>query len=78
MQIYCTMSETKAVFAEHRIRSLEIIISRYMEVFGIQVHSEILSNRHNPEIQKKLLDSLDTKRCQELRLSVHSVQRATT
>ena len=34
MQIYTTMSETKAVFAEHTIRSLKNILYRYTEDNG--------------------------------------------
>ena len=34
IQIYSTMSETKVVFAERTIRSLKIILYRYMEVYG--------------------------------------------
>ena len=31
IQVYCTMSETKAAFAERTIRSLKNILYRYME-----------------------------------------------
>jgi len=34
IQIYSTMSETKAVFAERTIRSLESILQHYMEDYG--------------------------------------------
>ena len=34
IQVYSTMSETKAAFAEHTIRSLKIILYRYMEDNG--------------------------------------------
>ena len=34
IQIYSTMSETKAAFAERTIRSLKIVLYRYMEDFG--------------------------------------------
>ena len=34
IQVYSTMSEAKAAFAERTIRSLKIIIYRYMEDFG--------------------------------------------
>ena len=34
LQVYSTMCETKAVFAERTIRSLKIILYRYTEVFG--------------------------------------------
>ena len=34
IQVYSTMSETKADFAERTIRSLENVLYRYMEDFG--------------------------------------------
>ena len=34
IQVYSTMSETKAAFAERTMRSLKIILYRYMEDFG--------------------------------------------
>ena len=34
IQVYSTMSETKAAFADSTIRSLKIILYRYMEDFG--------------------------------------------
>ena len=34
IQVYSTMSETKAAFAERTIRSLKIFLYRYMEDFG--------------------------------------------
>ena len=34
IQVYSTMSETKAAFAEHTIRSLKNILYRYMEDYG--------------------------------------------
>ena len=34
IQVYSTMSETKAAFAERTIRSLKNILYRYMEDFG--------------------------------------------
>ena len=34
IQVYSTMSETKAAFAERTIRSLKIILYRYMEDYG--------------------------------------------
>ena len=44
----------------------------------IQLQSQIVSIRHNPEVQKVLLDWLDTKKCQDFRHSVHPEQQATT
>ena len=34
IQVYSTMSETKAAFAERTIRSLKNILNRYMEDYG--------------------------------------------
>ena len=34
IQVYSTMSEIKAAFAEHTIRSLKNVLYRYMEDFG--------------------------------------------
>ena len=61
IQIYSTMSETKAAFAERTIRSPKNIFCRYMEKQWIQVHSQIDSIRYNTKFSKKLLDRLDTK-----------------
>ena len=43
----------------------------------IQVHSQIDSIRYNTKFSKKLLKRLDTKKCKEFRLFVHSVQQTT-
>ena len=42
------------------------------------MHSQIVSTRHNHDFQKKLLYGFDSKKRQEFRLSVHSVQQATS
>ena len=79
IQIYSTMSETKAAFAERTIRSLKNILYRYIHGRQwIQVHSQIDSIRYNTKPSKKLVDRLDTKQCKEFRLFVHSVQQSTT
>ena len=39
---------------------------------------KIVSNCHNPEFQKKLVERLDTKQFQQFRLFVCSVQQNTT
>ena len=44
----------------------------------IQVHSQIDSNHHNLDFQKKLFDRLDTEKYQTVRIFVHSVKQATT
>ena len=36
IKVYSTMSETKAAFAERKIRSLKNILYRYMEDFGFK------------------------------------------
>ena len=41
IQIYSTMSETKAAFVERTIRSLESILYRYMEVDGFKYIQEV-------------------------------------
>ena len=72
------MNETKAAYGE---RTIKFPGKNTIPLHGrlwIQVHSEILSIRHNPEFQKKLFDRVDTKEYQELRLFVRSVRQATT
>ena len=78
--IHSAISETKAVFAERKIRSLKKIIYRYMEgyAYKIQVHSQTVSIGHNPGFHKKVVDRLDTKENQEFRLFVLSIQQAIT
>ena len=41
IQVYPTMSETKAAFAERTIRSLESILYRYMEGYGYKYIHEL-------------------------------------
>ena len=77
-QIYSTMSETKAAFAERTIRSLKKYTLPLHGRQWIQLHSQIDSIRYNTELSKKLLDRLDTKECKKFRLFVHSVQQNTT
>ena len=56
IQVYSTMSETKAAFAERTIRSLKNILYRYMEDFGYKyIHKlpqliTILNSRRNSSI----------------------------
>ena len=73
IQIYSTMSETKAAYAERTIRSLKILLYRYMEDNGYKYIHKMTQYE-----QKELLDRLDTKECKEFRLSVHYVQQTTT
>ena len=42
IQVYCTVSETKAAFAERTIRSLNNILYRYMEGFGYKYIHKLL------------------------------------
>ena len=59
IQVYFTMSETKAAFAERTIRSLKNILYRYMEVFGYNyIHklpqfTTTLKSRRNSSIEMK-------------------------
>ena len=79
IQIYSTMSGTKAAFAERTIRSLQ---KKYTSPLHgrqwIQVHSQIGSIRYNSNFSKKLLDRLDTKECEEFPVFVHFVQQTST
>ena len=64
-QIYSTMSETKAAFAERTIRSLKNIPYRYMEDYGykyIRILSQFLKILNSRE---KMIHRLDTIKCQE-------------
>ena len=70
------MIETKAAFAERKIRSLKIFYF-YMEHYGYK-HTHKLSQFETTELQEKLFDRLNTKEYQEFRPFVHSVQQATT
>ena len=79
IQIYSTMSETKSAFAERTIRSLKIILYRYMRDNGYKyIHKlaqfvTILNSRRNCSI-----DLIHTKECNEFRPFLHSVQQTTT
>ena len=59
MQVYSTMSETKAAFAERTIRSFENILYRYMEDFGYKYINKIpqfittLNSRRNSSIDMR-------------------------
>ena len=59
IQIYSTMSETKAAFAERTIRSLKKILYRYMEDFGYKyIHKlpqfiSTLNSRRNSSIDMR-------------------------
>ena len=58
IQVYSTMSETKAAFAERTIRSLKKILYRYMEDFGFKYKHKLprfiaaLNYRRNSSINK--------------------------
>ena len=52
IQVYSTMSETKAVFAERTKRSLKKILHRYMADFGYKyIHklSQLITTLNSPE-----------------------------
>ena len=59
IQVQSTMSETKAAFAEHTIRSLKNILYRYMEDFGYKYLHKLpqfistLNSRRNSSIDMK-------------------------
>ena len=59
IHVYSTMSETKAAFAERTIRSLKIILYRYMEDFGYKYIYKIpqfittLNSRSNSSIDMR-------------------------
>ena len=59
IQVYYTMSETKAAFAERTIRTLKNILYRYMEDFGYKFIHKLpqfittLNSRRNSSIDKK-------------------------
>ena len=42
IQVYSTMSETKAAFAERTIRSLKSILYRYTEDYGYNIYTNYL------------------------------------
>ena len=59
IQVYSTMSETKAAFAERTIRSLKNILHRYMEAFGYKYIHKLpqfittLNSRRNSSIDMR-------------------------
>ena len=59
IQVYSTMNETKAAFAERRIRSLNNILYRYMEVLGYKYIHKLpqfittLNSRRNNSIDMR-------------------------
>ena len=60
IQVYSTVSETKAAFAERTIRSLKSILYRYMEVLGYKYIHKIpqfvttINSRRNSSIDMRL------------------------
>ena len=59
IQVYSTMSETKAAFAERKIRSLKNILHRYMDYFGYKYIHKLpqfittLNSRRNSSIDMR-------------------------
>ena len=59
IQVYSTMSETKAAFAERTIRSLKNILYRYIEAFGYKYKHKLpqfvttLNSRRNSSIEMR-------------------------
>ena len=71
IQTYSTMCETMTAFAERTIRSLT-----YYRRIWTHVLSQIVSFSTNPELLRKMLNRLDTKKYKEFWFFVRSVQHA--
>ena len=71
------MIETKAAFAGCTKRSLRLIFSSVRLRLRTKVQSINESFRHSPELQKEMLVGHDTKKNQEFRFFVLSMQQAT-
>ena len=78
IQIYSTMSETKAAFAERTIGSLKNKLYRSVEDNGEKYIHKLTQFVTTVNSRRILHDRLDTKNCKEFRLFVHSVQQTTT
>ena len=74
IQTHSEMSQTKAAFAEFTQPSLKNKLYCYVE-FCRWKRNHKMSNFVANLNYKKMLDGLDTKECQDLRLSVHSVKQ---
>ena len=72
------MREIETAFAEHRIRSLKNIPYRYMEDYGYKYIHKRSHFATTLNSRNKLHDGVDTIKYHEIRLSVHSIQQATT
>ena len=70
------MSETNAAFAKRTTQFSKNKLDRYMESYGYKYIQNCLDSSQHL-ISEKPLNTFDTKKCLELRLSVHSVQQAT-
>ena len=87
IQVYSTMSETKAAFAERTIRSLKNILYRYMEVFGYKFIHKLpqfittLNSRRNSSIDMRpntvkncdLMSILNSKPSREFKKSTFKI-----
>ena len=63
---------------KHRPKKVGVDMGTKFGRLWIQVESQSISNRHNPDFQKKTLDRLDTIEYQDLRLFVQFEQHSTT
>ena len=75
IQVYCTMSETKAAFAERTKRSLKTILYHYIENYGYKYFHKLSHFVTTVKSRKNCSTDLCNKKCQEFRLSVHYVQQ---
>ena len=78
IQIYSTMSETRAAFAKRTIQCLKNILQRNMEDHGYKYIHNLSQFVTTLNSRKRLFDILIPKECQEFRYFVPSVQQAPT
>ena len=76
IQIYSTMSETKAAFAERIIRSLKSILYRYMEDNGYKYIHKLTQFVTTLNSRRNCSTDLIPKK--KFRFFVHSIQQTTT
>ena len=73
-QVYSTMSETKAAFAERTIRSLKNIHYRYMEDYAYKYIHKLPQFTTTLNSRRKQFGNYETQYRKELRLYVYSLQ----
>ena len=74
IQVYPTMSDTKAASAERTIRSLKNMLYRYMEDFGYKYIHKLPQFVTTLNSRRKQFDRYETQYRKELRLFVYSLQ----